>query len=136
MLHQRLGPLVGNIAPGEIQTLNVLDQLGFGERQAERISVAEVLQPQVVQMRKIGLLQQGIQIVQPRNGLRVGAGSIEVKGIAIPGSKVFVNGTEATMDKAFRFSHAVALRPGTNYIRFRVVVPRRGSSFYIRRVVR
>lgn len=77
-----------------------------------------------------------IQIVHPRNGLRVGAGSIEVKGIAIPGSKVFVNGAEATMDKAFRFSHSVALRPGTNYIRFRVVVPRRGSSFYIRRVVR
>jgi hypothetical protein len=77
-----------------------------------------------------------IQIVHPRNGLRVGAGSIEVKGIAIPGSQVFVNGAAATMDKAYRFSHSVALRPGTNYIRFRVVVPRRGSSFYIRRVVR
>lgn len=77
-----------------------------------------------------------LQIVYPRNGITVGEGAIEAKGVTIPGSKVFVNGKEAELDKGFRFTHAVALKPGVNYITFRVVARRRGSSFYLRRVTR
>ena len=61
---------------------------------------------------------------------------VEVKGIAIRGSKVFVNGAAATLDGAYRFTHQVGLHPGQNTVLFRVSHPRSGSSFYIRRVLR
>jgi len=77
-----------------------------------------------------------LQIKHPRNGLAVSAAQLEVKGIAIRGSRVYVNGSPATLDSAYRFSHQVSLRPGENLILFRVSHPRSGSSYYIRRVVR
>ena len=77
-----------------------------------------------------------LQIKHPRNGLAVPAAQLEVKGIAIRGSRVFVNGAPAALDAAYRFTHQVSLRPGENVILFRVVHPRSGSSYYIRRVVR
>jgi hypothetical protein len=77
-----------------------------------------------------------VQIVYPRNGITVGEATIEAKGVTIPGSKVFIDGKEAELDKASRFSHPVSLKPGVNYIYFRVVAPKRGASIYLRRVTR
>ena len=77
-----------------------------------------------------------LQITHPRNGLAVAAGQLEVKGIAIRGSKVFINGAAATLDTAYRFTHQVNLRAGENVILFRVSHPRSGASYYMRRVIR
>ena len=77
-----------------------------------------------------------VQIVYPRNGIRVGAASIVTRGVAMPGSKVFVNGAAVTLDRTFRFSHPVRLKTGLNFINFRVQAPQRGNSFYLRRVTR
>jgi len=77
-----------------------------------------------------------IQIVYPRNGLVVGEGTIEAKGVTIPGSKVYVNNVEASLDRGFRFSHPVKLTGGVNYIHFRVVARKGGASAYLRRVTR
>lgn len=77
-----------------------------------------------------------LQIVSPRNGITVGEATIETRGVTIPGSKVFVDNKEAELDRGFRFTHNVALKPGVNYIFFRVVAKRRGSSIYLRRVTR
>lgn len=77
-----------------------------------------------------------IQIIHPRNGLAVGAASVVTRGVTDPGSKVYVNGAAAELDEARRFKHKVGLKPGTNYIIYRVVKPRRGSSYYLRRVIR
>jgi hypothetical protein len=76
-----------------------------------------------------------LQIVYPPNGAAV-AGDIEVKGVAIPGSRVLVNGQPATLDDTFRFTHTVRLKPGVNHLVFLVVDTRRGSSYYLRRVTR
>ncbi|MCA9667080.1 MAG: FecR domain-containing protein [Myxococcales bacterium] len=77
-----------------------------------------------------------LQIRFPRDGLRVSTAAIEVKGVTMPGSQVFVNGAAATLDKTYRFTHRVALKPGENVIRFKVVDKRRGSSIYLRHVTR
>jgi len=77
-----------------------------------------------------------LQIVTPRNGSTVSEAAIETRGVTIPGSKVFVDNKEAELDKGFRFTHTVSLKPGVNYIFFRVVAKRRGSSIYLRRVTR
>lgn len=77
-----------------------------------------------------------LQIVYPRNGVTVAGASLEVRGVAMRGSRVFVNGVAATLDDAYRFRHTVALKPGPNKIVFRVEDKRRGSSVYLRHVVR
>jgi hypothetical protein len=77
-----------------------------------------------------------LQIIYPRNGLAVSKATLEVRGIAIRGSRVFVNGTAASLDDAYRFRHTVSLKPGDNKIVFRVEDKRRGSSVYLRYVTR
>lgn len=77
-----------------------------------------------------------LQIIYPRNGLKVSKASLEVRGIAIRGSRVFVNGAAATLDESYRFRHTVNLKPGENKIVFRVEDKRRGSSIYLRYVTR
>jgi len=76
-----------------------------------------------------------LQIIYPPNGAVVG-GDLEAKGVAIPGSKVLINGQAATLDDTFRFSHTVRLRPGVSQIIFLVIDPRRGASYYLRQVTR
>lgn len=77
-----------------------------------------------------------VQITHPRNGQAVAGGEVEARGVAIRGSKVFVNGAPATLDGAYRFTHRVSLKPGENIILFKVVHPRSGSSYYMRRLKR
>jgi hypothetical protein len=77
-----------------------------------------------------------VQIVYPRNAITVATPTIEAKGVAIPGSKVFINGNEVTLDNTSRFTHPVKLNAGLNFINFRVKAPRRGYSVYLRRVTR
>ncbi|PID39758.1 MAG: hypothetical protein CSA24_00435 [Deltaproteobacteria bacterium] len=77
-----------------------------------------------------------LQIVYPRNGLTVSKATLEVRGVTIRGSRVFVNGAAATLDEAYRFWHTVSLKPGANRIVFRVEDKRRGSSIYLRHVTR
>jgi ferric-dicitrate binding protein FerR (iron transport regulator) len=75
-----------------------------------------------------------LQIVYPPNGAVVSGGSLEAKGVTIPGSKVMINGVKAELDETYRFTHVVKLKPGVNNIIFLVVDPRRGSSYYLRQV--
>jgi hypothetical protein len=77
-----------------------------------------------------------LQIVHPRNRLTVSAASVEARGVTIPGSTVSINGKAAELDETFRFRHQVALKPGLNYIVFRVTDKRRGPSLYLREVIR
>ena len=77
-----------------------------------------------------------VQIVYPRNGISVATATIEAKGVAIPGSKLYINGEEVTLDSTSRFTHPVKLNAGVNFINFRVKAPRRGYSVYLRRVTR
>lgn len=77
-----------------------------------------------------------LQIVYPRNELVVADEHIVVRGVAIPGSKVFINGKAVELDDTQRFNHPTPLKRGPNDIIFRVVDNRGGSSLYLRRVVR
>lgn len=77
-----------------------------------------------------------LQIIYPRNMLRVSKSSIEVRGVTFKGSLVFINGKPATLDDTYRFREAVPLKPGINSITFRVDDKKRGSSLYQRTVIR
>jgi hypothetical protein len=77
-----------------------------------------------------------LQIVYPPSGATVSTDSIEAKGICIPGSKVSINGAKVELDETARFSQRVPLKAGVNHIIFLVVDPRRGSSYYLRQVIR
>jgi hypothetical protein len=72
----------------------------------------------------------------PRRGTTVAVPTIEVVGVTIRGSTVLVNGEPAALDRAWRFRHGVALRPGDNEILVQVIDPRRVVSHYLRRVTR
>jgi hypothetical protein len=76
-----------------------------------------------------------VQIVYPRDNLTVSKSTIEVRGVTLRGSTVFVNGQQATLDSAYRFRHPVELKPGTNRIHFRVI-SKRGAAIYLRTVRR
>ncbi|MCC6746434.1 MAG: FecR domain-containing protein [Deltaproteobacteria bacterium] len=77
-----------------------------------------------------------LQIIYPGHGASVSEETLEVRGVALRGSRLFVNGAPAELDESSRFRHPVALKPGVNVIVFRVVDSRRGSSYYQRRVLR
>ena len=77
-----------------------------------------------------------LQIISPRDGLRVDRPTLEVKGVALRGTRVYIGGAEAPLDEASRFSRQVPLSPGQNNLIFRVVHPRSGTSLYLRRVTR
>lgn len=105
---------------------------------AARDSAGELVQ--TTKSRRLGIRYDNatpnLQIIYPRSGLAVSEDRIEVRGAAIPGSSVFINGQAVTLDDTHRFVHAVSLKPGLNDIIFRVVDKRSGSSLYLRRVVR
>jgi hypothetical protein len=77
-----------------------------------------------------------LQIIYPRNAISVSQPTIEVKGVAIPGSKVFINDEGVQLDGTSRFAHTVNLHPGPNFIIFSVVDPRQGASYYMRLVTK
>jgi hypothetical protein len=77
-----------------------------------------------------------LQIVYPPNGAAVAQETLEARGVAIPGSKVLINGERADLDETFRFTKTVRLKHGVNHIMFLVVDPRHGSSYYFRQVTR
>lgn len=77
-----------------------------------------------------------LQITSPRNGQTVAAAQVEVRGVAIRGSRIFINGAAAQLDAGVRFTQQVNLRPGANMILVLVVHPRSGSSYYLRKVIR
>jgi hypothetical protein len=77
-----------------------------------------------------------LQIVQPRDGSTITTATVDASGVALRGSRVFINGAQAALDEGFRFQHTVALSPGENILVFRVEDPKGGSSLYQRRVVR
>jgi len=77
-----------------------------------------------------------LQIIAPRNMMRVSGNSVEVRGVTFKGSLVFINGKAAELDVTYRFRQTVALKPGINSITFRVDDKRRGSSLYQRTVIR
>lgn len=77
-----------------------------------------------------------LQIIYPPNGITVSGASLEANGVTTPGSRVSINGREASLDETSRFTQTVALKPGLNHIIFLVVDPRRGASYYLRQVTR
>lgn len=77
-----------------------------------------------------------LQIISPRDGLRIETPAVEVKGVALRGTRVYIGGTLAPLDEASRFSRQVSITAGQNNLIFRVVHPRRGTSLYLRRVTR
>lgn len=77
-----------------------------------------------------------LQIIYPPNGAVVTTSTLEVRGVTMPGSTVQVNGATLQLDDSSRFQHPLTLVPGNNEIVFRVSDKRRGSSLYVRTVVR
>ncbi|MCB9557736.1 MAG: FecR domain-containing protein [Deltaproteobacteria bacterium] len=77
-----------------------------------------------------------LQIRRPREGQRVAAAMVEAAGVTIPGSKVYIDGKAVELDRSSRFRQPIALRRGRNIIVFRVVDKKRGSSYYLRTVIR
>ncbi|MBK8480284.1 MAG: FecR domain-containing protein [Proteobacteria bacterium] len=77
-----------------------------------------------------------LQIVYPRNGTVVTTAELEVRGAIRPGTAIQINGQALQLDHSARFLHRLALVPGRNDIVFRVSDKRRGSSLYVRTVLR
>lgn len=77
-----------------------------------------------------------LQIVFPPNGAVVSDAALDVRGVTVPGSVVEVNGKPVVLDESSRFQHRLTLVPGSNEIVFRVSGKQRGSSLYVRTVVR
>lgn len=77
-----------------------------------------------------------LQIVFPPNGAVVTDAALDVRGVTVPGSVIEINGKPVALDESSRFQHRLALLPGSNEIVFRVSGKQRGSSLYVRTVVR
>jgi hypothetical protein len=78
------------------------------------------------------------QVDAPRDGARVATGEeIEIAGIAIEGSTVAAGATPLETDAQGRFRGRVtAPAPGERSIAIRLVHPRGGVHYYVRRIVR
>lgn len=67
----------------------------------------------------------------PRNGEPWG-GSVAIKGVALPGWKASVDGSELTMDRQGRFAGTVGA-PGAAALAILLSHPQRGRHYYLRR---
>jgi len=64
------------------------------------------------------------------------SGSVRVSGVAVSGSTVSVGGVELPLDRQFRFSGAVSAPEGLDALAIKIVHPRSGVHYYLRRVAR
>jgi hypothetical protein len=63
------------------------------------------------------------------------AGSFTLRGAALPGSEVSVDGVRLTLDKESRFETQLRLAPGARGFGLWIKHPRAGSHYYVRRVL-
>jgi hypothetical protein len=61
-------------------------------------------------------------------------GSVRVSGVAVEGSSVSVGGVELPLDRQFRFAGTVTASEGLDALAIKIVHPRSGVHYYLRRV--
>ena len=60
---------------------------------------------------------------------------IEIRGVAIEGSRVWANGEALELSRDYRFSHTLAPQPDLHTLAIRIQHPQHGVRYYLRRVL-